>query len=191
MPLSVNEGLWRIGAQYGEVLGGAPLRVLAEVVEINATVEINRIEMPLVGTTRQGYKPGREAREGTFRIQKIDSFWELVVHRFLSQSLQERRDARRRGESTAMRPFNLQIRLDDPDALGYETWLLEGCLLWRLPLGFNIGDDLVDREFPFTWEKESPVASFVRTGGDPVEGVPPVAQYTPDVQLTVNDYPEL
>lgn len=189
MPLSVNEGLWRIGGQYGEVVGGNPPRVMAEVVEITATIEINRIEMPLVGTTRTGYKPGRETREGTFRVQKIDSFWELFVHRQLSQSLGQRR-ANRNSGVPLMRAFNLVVRLDDPDALGYEAWQLEGCILWRLPLGFNIGDDLVDREFPFTWEKESPIASFVRTGADADQnGLPDAPQRTSAPEYA--DYPTL
>jgi hypothetical protein len=76
-----------------------------------------------------------------------------------------------------MRPFNLQIRLDDPDALGFETVQLEGCLLWRLQMGFNITDDIVTREFPFTWERERYINHFSRTGNvDDSTGYPQVVQ---------------
>jgi hypothetical protein len=50
-------------------------------------VEINRIEVPLVGQTKTGYKPGRETREGTLTIQKIDARWELEIFKFLNASL--------------------------------------------------------------------------------------------------------
>jgi hypothetical protein len=59
-----------------------------------------------------------------------------------------------------MIPFQLVLQYDDPDALGKEQWQLNGCLLWRLPFGFSITDDLVDREIPFTWETEQPIYAF-------------------------------
>lgn len=155
--ISLNEGLYRFGGQYGYVVIDSHVR--AEVVEITGTIEVGRIEVPLVNQTRLGFKPGRETREGTFRIQKIDTFWEQEVFAFLNQNLQERRAARGTAAG-AQRPFDLQIWLDDPDALGAEVWQLSGCLLWRLPLGFSITDDLLDREFPFTWEKEEPLKAF-------------------------------
>jgi hypothetical protein len=133
--------------------------------------------VPMVGSTKQGYKPGRESRTGTFRFQKIDSRWERQMFQFLTYSLEARRAARDAGQPT-LRPFTLNIRLDDPDALGTEEWALQGCLIWRLPLGFNITDDIIDRELEFTWETETPVETFIRTGPtDPATGVPPVVQY--------------
>jgi hypothetical protein len=162
MPVSVNEGLYRVGGMYGQALRGGT--VLAEAVEVTVAVEINRIEVPLVGSTKQGYKPGRETREGTINIQKIDSRWELEVYQFLSQSLATRRLAR--GTTAgALRPFTMLLQYDDPDALGFESWQLDGCLLWRMQLGFSITDDIVNREFPLTWESEKPLVAFRRTGG--------------------------
>lgn len=152
-----SEGLYRFGGQHGYVVINNFIR--AEVVELSATVEINRIEIPLVGTTRQGHKPGRETREGTFRVQKIDTYWERYVYQFLDQSLAVRRA--NRGTSKALqRPFNIHVWLDDPDALGAEVWELSGALLWRLPLGFSITDDILEREYPFTWEHERPLKAF-------------------------------
>jgi len=170
---NVNQGLYRMGGMYGAAYGPDGT-LLSEVVEVTAAVEVNRIEIPLVGSTKQGYKPGRESREGSLRLQKIDTRWELQVFDFLSQSLAARRVAR--GTPAAgLRPFTLKLEWDDPDALGKETWQLEGCLIWRLPLGFNITDDIRDLEFPFTWETETPLNSFVRNGlVDAVTGLPAV-----------------
>jgi hypothetical protein len=134
--------------------------MLAEAVEVTGTVEIGRIEVPLVGQTKQGYKPGRESREGTIRIQKVDSKWEREVWQFLTQSLEERR-ANRGSANATIREFSLKIALDDPDAYGYEAWQLNGCKIWRLPLGFSITDEIIDREFPLTWESETPLNTFV------------------------------
>ena len=169
---SVNEGLWRFGGMYGSAWRDAAM--LTEVVELTAAVEINRLEVPLTGTTKQGYKPGRESREGSLRFQKMDTAWELEVYHFLSMSLEDRRRNRDEG-NPSLRPFQLQMEFDDPDALGYEAWQLEGCLLWRLPLGFSITDDIVDREIPLTWEVETPLDTFIRTG-QVVGGVPQVAK---------------
>lgn len=174
MPASTNPGLWRIGGMHGSAWRGGSQ--LAEAIEVQVNVDVNRIEVPLVGSTKQGYKPGRETREGTMTIQKIDSFWEMEMFAFLSNSIDERRKKRGTGDA-ALRPFQLQLELDDPDALGYELWQLDGCLIWRLPLGFSISDDLVNRELPLTWETERPLAHFERTGTiDPITGNPAVTQ---------------
>jgi hypothetical protein len=153
----VNEGLWRFSGMYGQAWRDG--RLLADVTEVSGAVEINRIEVPLVGRTKTGYKTGRETREGTLRVQKMDAKWEMEIYQYLTQSLQERRDRRDRGEPS-LRPFQLVLEYDDPDALGREKWQLDGVLLWRMPVGFNIGDDLVDREFPITWESEQPLIAF-------------------------------
>jgi Phage tail tube protein len=173
MPTSTNSGLWRVGGMHGSAWRDG--KQLAELVEVTATVEINRIEVPLVGAGQQGYKPGRESREGTIRVQKVDSSWEMEVYSFLSQGVAERRRLRGTDEA-GLRPFQLSLEFDDPDALGYELWQLEGCLIWRMPLGFSITDDIIDREFPLTWESERPLAHFERTGELAPSGLPAVNQ---------------
>lgn len=155
---SFSEALRRVGGMYGSAWRDGVM--LAEAVEVTGTVEIGRIEVPLVGQTKQGYKPGRESREGTIRIQKVDSSWEREVWQFLTQSLEERR-ANRGSANATVREFTLKIALDDPDAYGYEAWQLNGCKIWRLPLGFSITDEIIDREFPLTWESETPLSTFV------------------------------
>lgn len=156
----ITEALRRYGGMYGSAWRDNVL--LGEAVEVSGAVEVNRIEVPLVGQTKQGYKPGRESREGTLRIQKIDTSWELEIYKFLSQSLAARRAAR--GTATAsLRTFDIKIEIDDPEAYGKESWQLEGCQIWRMPLGFSITDDIIDREFPLTWENERPLDAFAVT----------------------------
>jgi hypothetical protein len=147
---------------------------LAEAVEVSTPVEIARIDIPIVGQTRQGYKTGRESREGTMNIQKIDSFWQLEVFKYLSANLAQRRALRGTGQSV-LRPFQLQLENDDPDALGYEKWQLDGVLIWRMTLGFSITDDILNTELPITWESERPLSAFHRTGQlDPATGLPAI-----------------
>jgi hypothetical protein len=172
MAVSVNEGLWRFGGMYGAAYRDGKL--LSEAVEVSGTVAINRLDVPLVGQTKTGYKTGRETREGTIHIQKIDTTWELEIFNFLSQSLQQRRENRDKGLPN-LRPFQLQLEYDDPDALGYEAWQLEGCLMWAMPVGFAVTTDIVEREFPLTWERETPLSAFFRTGQVNSEGIPSVS----------------
>jgi hypothetical protein len=160
MPEGATPGLYRMGGMHGSAWrDGAQL---AEVVEVTANIEVNRIEVPLVGQTRQGYKPGRESREGSMRVQKYDTYWELEMNKFLSQSLAERR--RNRGTPGAgLRPFQIQLEIDDPDAFEKEKWQLDGVIIWRMSLGFSITDDIIDREYPITWEQETPLSTFIVT----------------------------
>jgi hypothetical protein len=152
----ITEALRRFGGMYGSAWRDNVQ--LAEAVEVTGAVEVNRIEVPLVGQTKTGYKPGRETREGTLNIQKIDARWELEIFRFLNTSLAQRR-ANRGTANATLRTFDLKIEVDDPEA-GYEAWQLENCQIWRLPLGFSITDDIINREFPFTWESERPLSAF-------------------------------
>lgn len=172
---SVNDALYRYGGMYGAAYAPGvapnPPKLLSDVVEVTAAVEINRIEVPIVGTTKQGYKPGRESREGSIRIHQIDSEWHMEVYRYLSQGLSERRANRDKGKAN-LRPFTIIIEHDDPDALGVERWQLDGCLIWRMQLGFSITDDITDREFPLTWEEERPLDAFKITAGLAASGLP-------------------
>jgi hypothetical protein len=158
----ITEALRRMGGMYGAAYRDGVL--LSEAVEVSGAVEVNRIEVPLVGQTKQGYKPGRESREGTLRIQKIDASWELELYEFLSQSLATRR-ANRGTDAATLRTFDLKLEIDDPEAYGYEAWQLENVQIWRMPLGFSITDDIIDREFPITWENERPLNAFVVDNG--------------------------
>lgn len=173
-PTNVAESLLRFGGMYGSAWradSNGVYAMLAEVVDVTAAAEINRIQVPIVGSTRDGHKPGRETREGTIRIQKIDAKWENEVWQLMSSGLEERR--RLRDDPTASqsrRTFDLHLKQDDPDALGMEEWVLYDCQLWRLPLGIAIGDDITEREFPLTWESEKMLHGFVaQRVGDTVQ----------------------
>lgn len=166
---SVRDSLLRFSGQYGMALDASG-NVISDVVEVSATIELNRIEVPLVGQTKQGYKAGRESREGSLNFQKIDSRWERMLHDFLVKRQDWLNNAE--GAQAVKSPqFKLKISYRDPDAAGKETWVLNGCQVWRVPLGFNITDDIVNRELPFTWESETPESTFriasIDTDGNP------------------------
>lgn len=147
----------RFGGMYGSAFKDGV--ELLDAVEVGGATDIQRIDMPLVGRTRVGYKSGRESSEGTLRIQKFDATWEMFVYKFLSQSLTERRAAR--GTNLAAnRLFDLKIQYDDPDTGGKEVWQLEGCQIWRMAVGFSIADETVEREYPLTWEEARPIETF-------------------------------
>jgi hypothetical protein len=166
----VTDALRRMGGMYGSAWRDNSQ--LAEVVEVSGAVEINRIEVPLVGQTKQGYKPGRESREGTLRVHKIDDKWQLEIYGFLSQSLAARRLARGTAQAT-LRTFDLKLEVDDPEAYGLSAWQLENVQIWRMPLGFSITDDILDLEFPITWESETPVNAYTVDNGGIVTTVYP------------------
>lgn len=163
-----QDGLYVFSGMYGSAWRDG--KMLADVIEFSGNVAINRVDVPIVGSERTGHKPGRQTRDGTMRVQKRDAGWEMEVYNFLSQSLNDRRSARDSG-SPMMRPFSLIIEYDDPYTLGRERWQLDGVLIWQLPLGFSIGDDSVERDYPVTWETERPLETFVTAvgpGGVPV-----------------------
>jgi hypothetical protein len=174
-----NAGEYRISGIWGSAYDSQG-NLLSEVVEVVTAVELGRIAVPLVGTMREGHKQGRETREGTMRVQKIDAKWELKVWKQLSQSVEMRREAR-----DGLRPrfdpeFTIVVKLDDPEALGVERWQLDGCRIWRLPLGFNIGDELLEREYPITWENERPLTAFRQKQG----AGEPSAEYASAAELS-------
>jgi hypothetical protein len=164
---SAIDALRRWGGMYGSAYRDNFL--LQEAIEVSGNVAIARIEVPLVGATRMGYKAGRETREGTMRIQAIDSTWALQVFQFTGQSLQDRINAR--GTAGASLPsFDLVIAINDPTAYDFEEWQFKGVQVWQMPVGFAITDDIVQREIPITWEEEIPTHVFVidRSSGTPV-----------------------
>lgn len=168
----LNEALWRVGGMHGRVLD-LNGNLLHEAVEVAAEVQINRISVPIAGSSRTGYKPGRETREGSITVQKLDTAWEMNVYQWLTQTLDDRR-LRRGTPEALMRPFSLIIEHADPGALGYEQWQLDGCLVWSLQLGMNIGDDVRQMQLPLTWERETPLHAYQRTGQLTAEGLPAV-----------------
>jgi hypothetical protein len=130
-----------------------------EMIEVSGNTAVARIEVPLVGQTKMGYKPGRETREGTMRIQQIDSTWALEIYQFTSSSLAQRIAARGTPDAT-LRAFDLVLTVNDPEAYDQESWQIENCIVWQMPIGFAITDDIIQREIPITWESETPLHVF-------------------------------
>lgn len=151
------EAIERFGGMYGSAFKDGI--ELLDAIEVSGATDIQRIDMPLVGRTSTGRKPGRESSEGTLRVQKFDATWEHFVHEFLSTSLATRR-ANRGTPKATLRTFDLKIQYDDPETNGKEVWQLEGCQIWRLPLGFAITDESVEREYPLTWDRAIPIETF-------------------------------
>lgn len=151
------EATKRFGGMYGSAFKDGV--ELLDTIEVSGATDIQRIDMPLVGRTNTGRKPGRESSEGSLRVQKFDSSWELFVQEFLSTNLDERR-ANRGTPKAGLRTFDLKVQYDDPETEGKEVWQVEGCQIWRLQLGFAITDDSVEREYPLTWENARPIETF-------------------------------
>lgn len=155
----MNQGANRFSGAWGSAWDSQG-NMIAEGVAVQSPAELGRVDVPIVGTLDVGHKQGRTTREGTMTVQKIDTRWELLVYNLLSQSLADRRAARD-GQKPPFDPsFTIVLKYDDPEALGAEKWQLTGVRLWRLPLGFNTGDDLVQNEYPITWETEKPLQAF-------------------------------
>lgn len=164
-----NDGLFVFTGMYGSAWRDG--LQLMDVIEASGTVTIGRVDMNLVGQEQTAHKPGRQSRDGTMTVQKVDSKWEMEVFNFLSQSLAQRRRARDAG-NPLMRPFSLILENDDPYALGRERWQLDGVLVWALPLGFSIGNDAVQTQYPITWQSERPLETFRKDVGPGGVAVP-------------------
>lgn len=155
------DSMRRYGGMYGKAFKNG--KILADLVEVSGNIEVAKIQVPLVGTTKQGYKAGRESREGSIKIQKIDAAWEIDLLNWLKGRQEGLTESGKR-TNTDSHVFDLQIVIDDPEAYDYESWQLLGCQIWRVPLGFSITDDIIDRELPFTWESETLIHAPNPTG---------------------------
>jgi hypothetical protein len=148
-----------MGGMYGSCWRDGQL--LTDVVLVQGTADIQQVQVPLVGQTRMGFKPGRVTRSGNLRYQKVDGHWEKMVWDYISTTLEQRRAARDAG-NPGLPNFDIQLEIDDPDALGIEKWTLTGCQIYRMSLGFDINQDLTEIDIPFTWEDETPVYLFTK-----------------------------
>lgn len=151
--------LRRFGGMWGSAWRDG--RMLTDVVQVTGTTQRGRIEVPLVGLQRTGFKPGRLSSEGSIAFQKVDTGWELDVYNAMTldvEELRRRRDAGQFGELDGT--FDLLLKQDDPHAFGKEVWRLTGCQIWQLDVGINITDDFIQREIPLTYDKAEPVQTF-------------------------------
>jgi hypothetical protein len=140
--------------------------MLTDVVRVTATIARNRIEVPLVGQQRIGYKPGRQSMEGSIAFQKIDTGWELRVYEAMTldvDALRAARDAGRFGELDGL--FNLKLTEDDPHSFGKEVWQLRDCQIWQMEITMDTAEDFKQRELPLTIGSVNPLRTFTVEGG--------------------------
>lgn len=155
-----NESKGRISGMFGSAYRDGKL--LADTVEVVAPVQLGRITVPAVGSADESYKQGRTTREGSLRVHKYDSSWEMELYALLSTSDDERR-ARRDAGNPLNPAFAIVLKLDDPEAYGVERWQLDGVRCWNFQMGFSGGDEITEREYQITWEMERPLTTFVKT----------------------------
>lgn len=151
--------LRRMGGMWGSAWRDGDM--LTDVVQVTATVQRNRIEVPLVGQQKVGYKPGRTSSEGSIAFQKVDTGWELDVYNAITIDIDELRARRDAGDfGTLDGTFDLLLKQDDPHAYGKEVWQLKGCQIWQLDIGINNTEDFISREVPLTIEDAKPIKTF-------------------------------
>lgn len=113
---------------------------LANINQVDTKITVNKIEVNRSGTRATGYKRGAIAGDGTMTGFKVTSRW-------IARGVQEMSD-----ESNPAPPMVLDVKLDDPEALGAETVRLYNVKFWEFPFGFNVGD-LIMEAVPFTFER--------------------------------------
>lgn len=167
------DALKRMGGMYGSVWVNGVMQT--DAIELIATGEIQRQTIQLVGTQSEGYKPTRVSRSATLRTQKIDSRWDRFVWNQTAQSLDARRWWRDNpsgnpnnapgGQAAPPTTFSVKLAIDDPDAYGYEAWQLDGCGIYRWRMGSSQTEEHIEEEYPMTWARETPLATFSVTAG--------------------------
>lgn len=182
---SINEGAYRISGRMGEGFyldpsGRRPPLKIVEATQIEFTLELGVEDVPLAGN-RTGSKDGPESRTGTMAVQQIDQWFENIVLDAQADNLEARRAARDRGERI-LRTFTLQVWQNDPEALGAIGYQLDGVRISTMTGGFNFGDTVTNREYPFRYDKVRRIKGFERIGNqiDPATGLPAIRAITPD-----------
>lgn len=171
MPIEqIDEGTYRISGAFGSAFyvpntpDAQPIKII-EATAVEFTTEIGTTDVPIPGSQDVGTKDSGVSRSGSMTVQKIDTFWENLVAKFLTATVPERRALRDAGQRLP-RTFMMQLFLDDPDALGAEGWQLEGVRTNRLMGGFNRGDEITTREYPFRFRRERKIKAFERVGNE-------------------------
>lgn len=95
-----------------------------------ATVEMSKGELNVMGSNWTRYKKGQLAGSGTFSGYKVTS-------KMIEQGFER---------------FELIITLEDPEAFGYERVRLMNCMADSIQLANVTAGELVEEETPFTFE---------------------------------------
>jgi hypothetical protein len=141
-----------VHGRWGEVyLGG---QILAEVTGIEYSIEIERVDVPQVGTRWNTFTEGIITGTGTLRMHKVFSRWEDTFLNYVATTPAQLRALRDAGVDPRP-PLSLLVALDSPHAYGRETETLLDVLFWTYTGGFQL-TDLVGREWPFSFEGVEP-----------------------------------
>ncbi len=128
---------------------------LAECQRIEATVRINRRDIPRAGTRKMGFKAMTVQGEGTTVFLKVSSKFLTIISELM------------RGDPTQLqRVMSMRIRLDDPEAMGAEVLRLTGVKLWEINFGFNV-NDIIEETVPFTFDNMEIEQSIIGDTTDP------------------------
>lgn len=142
----------RIGRSGTVWIGG---RMRGEIVNIEWGREAEQITVPIAGNYRDEQVPGAETGTGTFRYQDVDDYFRLYVWRWF--------EARRRGDRSVAAEFpefDVITKIAHMGSPADTRWLLTGCQLFRYDGGFGVGDDLLERDVPFTFREDRPLDAF-------------------------------
>ncbi|GIO35849.1 hypothetical protein J41TS12_07100 [Paenibacillus antibioticophila] len=97
---------------------------------LEASVEMDKREMNLVGTEYTVFKLGRKKGTGTMSGYKVTS--DMI--------------------SRGFQKFSIIHKLDDPEAYGFERIQLNGCMADKIQLANWTAGEEVTEETPFTFE---------------------------------------
>lgn len=127
---------------------------LGEVVQIELTVELEQIAVPIPGSFQDGVIPGGHSLRGTFRHQDLHDRWALMILDFIA--------ARISGDpSTAVLPvFSLTTKLAQV-GLPITRYGLYDCEIFQAELGFGMEEDLLVRDVPFSCDRAVLLEGFV------------------------------
>lgn len=175
-----NEGAFRINGRHGEGWlvrsRRTPVKLL-DATQITFSREKEQQDVQLAGN-RTGTKDGAwGAVTGQMNFTLIDSMMSNLVLASAYDTVQDRRAARNRGERT-LTTFDLEVWLDDPDALGALGWIVRGVRLSRVQGGFDFGQTITLEEHPFRAETFRQISAFERIGNRIGEDGLPEVRYT-------------
>lgn len=159
-PTANLPGYARRSGLSGSVLIDSKMQ--GEIVALEWGVEVEQIQVRIPGQYRMEVKPGGETRTGSFRVQDVHDKWALILYNFIV--------ARRTGSKTAasLPEFNIVSKLDDigsPEG-AVTRWQLDGCQIFRMDGGWDQETDLLQRDIPFSYRRETPLDAFEYVDGD-------------------------
>lgn len=157
-PTANLPGYTRRSGLAGSVLIASKLQ--GEVVALEWGVEVEQIQVRIPGQYRMEVKPGGETRTGSFRVQDVHDKWALILYSFIQ--------ARRTGSKSAasLPEFDIVSKLDDIGAPQVTRWQLDGCQIFRMDGGWDQETDLLQRDIPFSYRRETPLDAFEYVDGD-------------------------